>query len=75
MAHLQRAKDIMAPPPHGAPYSVPLPGTAQEGRTPVYRHWKFQKELLATLDPQVAPPRSLHTDGLGPNVAVGSYGP
>ncbi|KAI9742452.1 MAG: hypothetical protein M1818_003986 [Claussenomyces sp. TS43310] len=45
---------LETPPPPGSPYSVPLPGTAVENRTPVYRHWRFRDEpLLKTLDPAV----------------------
>lgn len=53
MAFLDRAKQIYAPPPAGSPYSVPLPSSEQPGRSPVYRHWRFQNELLKTLDPNV----------------------
>lgn len=42
-----------APPP-GAPYALPIPGSALENRSPVYRHWRMQDEpLLKTLDPAV----------------------
>ncbi|KAL9618785.1 MAG: hypothetical protein Q9204_008359, partial [Flavoplaca sp. TL-2023a] len=51
MAFLERAKQIAAPPPPGSPYSIALPESAQPGRSPVYRHWRFQDELLRTLDP------------------------
>ena len=51
---LERAKAIAAPPPHGSPYSVPLLGSELPDRTPVYRHWRFTKELLDTLDPHVS---------------------
>lgn len=41
------------PPPPGAPYSVPLPGSQKEGRSAVYRHWRFaDKELPDSCDPQ-----------------------
>lgn len=53
MAYLERAKEFYAPPPVGSPYSVPLPGSEQTGRSRVYRHWRFQGELLKTLDPNV----------------------
>ncbi|KAA6409794.1 MAG: AMP-binding enzyme [Lasallia pustulata] len=53
MANLVRAKEIAVPPPVGSPYSVPLPGSEQEGRSKVYRHWRFPDELLKTLDPMV----------------------
>ena len=56
MAFLERAKQIAAPPPPGSPYSIALPESAQPGRSPVYRHWRFQDELLRTLDPDVSIP-------------------
>ena len=51
---IERAKVFQAPPPLGAPHSVQVPGTKQEGRTSVYRHWQFSNELLQTLDPNVS---------------------
>ncbi|KAL8853314.1 MAG: hypothetical protein Q9221_001790 [Calogaya cf. arnoldii] len=53
MAFLERAKQIAIPPPPGSPYSVALPDSAQPGRSPVYRHWRFQDELLKSLDPEI----------------------
>ncbi|KAJ9665417.1 medium-chain fatty acid-CoA ligase faa2 [Coniosporium apollinis] len=50
---LDRARELQAPPPRGSPYSVPLPGTATQGRSAVYRNWRFQDELLQTLDPSI----------------------
>ena len=51
---LQRAGELAAPPPKGQPYSVPLPGSQREGRSAVYRHWRFaDKPLLEVLDPAV----------------------
>ncbi|KAI0910968.1 AMP-binding enzyme [Ustulina deusta] len=48
-----KIQEIAIPPPPGSPYAVPVPGTEREGRTPIYRHWKFQdKPLLATYDPE-----------------------
>lgn len=45
-------------PPPGSPYSLPVPGSEKEGRSAVYRHWRFQNEpLLVTLDPAV---RTMH---------------
>lgn len=52
-AHLAKAQELKESPPKGMPYSVAIPGTEQPGRTPVYRAWNAQKELLSTLDPQV----------------------
>lgn len=54
-AHLLRADELKQEPPAGTAYSVPLPGTAQPSRTPVYRAWNAQTELLKTLDPNVRP--------------------
>ncbi len=53
MAFLERAKQIYAPPPVGCPFGVPLPSSEQPGRSAVYRHWKFQDELLKSMDPNV----------------------
>ncbi|KAI2641954.1 AMP-binding enzyme [Xylaria nigripes] len=57
MAQVQPAisiKELATLPPPGSPYAVPLPGTEREGRTPIYRHWKFQnRPLLSTLDPEI----------------------
>ncbi|KAK4692992.1 hypothetical protein P7C71_g4315, partial [Lecanoromycetidae sp. Uapishka_2] len=57
MAHLEVAKQYHPPPPAGAPYSVPVPGTAQPGRSATYRHWRFRDGILKSLDPNV---RSAH---------------
>ncbi len=47
-------KTLRVPPPPGSPYSLPIPGSECEGRTAVYRHWRFvDKPLLQTIDPQV----------------------
>lgn len=51
---LERASEIQKPPPPGAPQSVQVPGSKREGRSEVYRHWRFQDGLLATLDPSIA---------------------
>lgn len=40
-------------PPPGAPYSIPIPGSAREGYSPVYRHWRFVDDMLQTLDPKL----------------------
>lgn len=54
MAYSQLASELRPPPPAGAPYSVPLSGTEEPDRTPIYRHWRFvDRELLETLDPKV----------------------
>lgn len=48
-----RAAELRAPPPPGAPYSVPIEGSEREGRSAVYRHWRCKDELVYTLDPEV----------------------
>jgi len=46
-------KALRVPPPPGTPYSLPIPGSEKEGRTAVYRHWRFvNTPLLDSLDPQ-----------------------
>lgn len=46
--------DLGSPPPPGSPYGVPIPGTAIEGRTPIYRHYRYKDSpLLETFDPEV----------------------
>lgn len=43
---------LRAPPPLGAPHSLPIPGSEREGRSAVYRHWRFvDGPLLQTVDP------------------------
>ena len=61
---IERAKVFQAPPPLGAPHSVQVAGTKQEGRTAVYRHWQFSNELLKTLDPEVSMPISYYIQDL-----------
>jgi long-chain acyl-CoA synthetase len=47
-------KALKTPPPPGSPYSLPLPGSEREGRSAVYRHWRFaDRPLLQTVDPRV----------------------
>ncbi|KAF1828797.1 long-chain-fatty-acid-CoA ligase 1 [Decorospora gaudefroyi] len=54
---LERAGELHAPPAKGQPYSVALPGTEAEGRSAVYRHWRFaDKPLLETLVPEITTP-------------------
>ncbi|KAI9840781.1 MAG: hypothetical protein M1837_001311 [Sclerophora amabilis] len=50
---IARAKEIAVPPPAGSPYSVALPGSETEGRSKVYRHWRFKDQLLRSLDPSI----------------------
>lgn len=47
-------KVLLTPPPPNAPHSVPIPNSASDGRSPIYRHWRFRDiPLLRTLDPKV----------------------
>lgn len=47
-------KAIKQPAPPGSPYALPVPGTEREGRSPVYRHWRFQNgPLLETFHPSL----------------------
>lgn len=55
-AHLLKADELKEEPPKGTAYSVAIPGTEQPGRSPVYRAWNAQQELLKTLDPEVGTP-------------------
>lgn len=52
-AHLAKAEELKKDPPNGKPYCISIPGSEQPGRSPVYRAWHSEKELLKTLDPQV----------------------
>jgi len=48
------AKALHVPPPPGSPYSLPVPGSEVEGRSAVYRHWRFiDGPLLQTINPDV----------------------
>lgn len=48
------AHSLTMPPPPNSPCSIPLSNSAREGRSSVYRHWRFQdRPLLQTLDPAV----------------------
>jgi len=52
-----RAIELHTPPAKGKPFSVALPGTAKEGQTAIYRHWRFaDKPLLETLIPEINTP-------------------
>ena len=42
-------EDLRIPPPPGQPHSITLPGTKKEGRSEVYRHWRFGHGLIDTL--------------------------
>ncbi|KAJ6004820.1 hypothetical protein N7540_012619 [Penicillium herquei] len=50
--HLVKAGELKEP-PKGKPYSVAIPGTEKPGRSPIYRAWSAQKELIKSLDPKV----------------------
>lgn len=51
---VQNAKLYRPGPPRGAPHSVAVPGTQKQGRSAVYRHWRFKDNLLESLDPNVS---------------------
>ncbi|PSR79272.1 hypothetical protein BD289DRAFT_104305 [Coniella lustricola] len=43
------------PPPPGSPYSLPIPGSERENRTPIYRNWAFRDgPLLERLEPNAS---------------------
>ncbi len=49
------AEYLAQPPPAGTPYTLPVPGSEREGRTAVYRHWRFRDSPLPkSLDPNVS---------------------
>jgi long-chain acyl-CoA synthetase len=50
----KRAVELQPPPKRGNPYAVALPGSKIEGRSEVYRHWRFADGLLETLDPNAS---------------------
>lgn len=52
-AHVQKAEELHKPPAPGQPHSVALSNSEKPGRSKVYRHFRFQDELLKTLDPAV----------------------
>lgn len=49
-----KADEIRKPPPKGDPHSVTVPGSKVEGRSEVYRNWRFKDGLCAGLDPEVS---------------------
>jgi len=54
---LDRAEELHGPPAKGQPYSVALPGSEAEGRSAIYRHWRFtDKPLLDHLVPEIRTP-------------------
>ncbi|KAF2182710.1 long-chain-fatty-acid-CoA ligase/ protein binding protein [Zopfia rhizophila CBS 207.26] len=50
---LERAVEVSKPPPKGQPYSVPIPGSQIEGKSAVYRHWRFKDGLMSKLDDSI----------------------
>lgn len=50
---LKKAQELQVPPSPGEAYSVPVPGSKTEGRSHVYRNWRYVDNLLDTLDPAV----------------------
>ncbi|EME85797.1 uncharacterized protein MYCFIDRAFT_41272 [Pseudocercospora fijiensis CIRAD86] len=50
---LDNAAKQIPPPPPGAPYSVSVPGSKQDGRSAVYRHWRQKDGIMYSLDPSI----------------------
>lgn len=48
-----KSQELSVPPPPGAAYSVPVPGSQKAGRSAVYRHWRQKDGPLHTLDPVI----------------------
>ncbi|KAI1418211.1 acetyl-CoA synthetase-like protein [Hypoxylon sp. FL1857] len=58
-------QELSKPPAPGAPYSLPVPGTEREGRSPIYRHYKFtDKPLLETYVPEIRTFHDLFQDAV-----------
>lgn len=58
-------KELANPPPPGSPYGVPVPGSEKEGRSAVYRHWRFRDgPLLSTFDPALQTVHDLFEDSV-----------
>ncbi|KAI1781061.1 acetyl-CoA synthetase-like protein [Hypoxylon cercidicola] len=58
-------KQLSTPPPPGSPYALPVPGTEREGRSAIYRHWRFQdKPLLDTYKPELRTFHDLFQDAV-----------
>jgi len=51
--HLRKAEELQKSPASGQPYSIALPNSETQGRSRVYRHWRYTAGLLETLDPSV----------------------
>ena len=54
---LDRAAEFHKAPPPGQAHSVKVSDPEEQGRSAVYRHWRFEEDLCVTLDPSV---RTLH---------------
>ncbi|PPJ55207.1 hypothetical protein CBER1_05683 [Cercospora berteroae] len=50
---IDKAAELVQPPPVGAPYSVAVPHSKLEGRSAVYRHWRQKDGVLHSLDPEI----------------------
>lgn len=51
---VKNAEPYLPAPPPGQHHSVAVPGTKQEGRSAVYRHWRIADgPLMTSLDPDV----------------------
>jgi long-chain acyl-CoA synthetase len=45
---------LTLPPPAGTPYSFPISGSEKEGRSAIYRHWRFRDgPLEQSVDPNI----------------------
>lgn len=64
MGVVEEASKIIAPPPLGKPYSVPLSNSQQAGRSQVYRHWRQVDGLLYSLDPKTTTAHDMFESGL-----------
>ncbi|TEA16594.1 Long chain acyl-CoA synthetase 7 [Colletotrichum sidae] len=58
-------QELANPPPPGSPYGVPVPGSEREGRSAIYRHWRFRDgPLLSTFDPAIQTVHDLFEDAV-----------
>ncbi|KAL0940627.1 long-chain-fatty-acid-ligase faa2 [Colletotrichum truncatum] len=58
-------QELSTPPPPGSPYAVPVPGSEKEGRSAIYRHWRFRDgPLLSTFDPAIQTVHDLFEDAV-----------
>ncbi|KAK6441092.1 medium-chain fatty acid-CoA ligase faa2 [Oleoguttula sp. CCFEE 5521] len=51
---IAEATKLMPAPPPGTPYSYPVPGSQQKGRSAVYRHWRRRDGVVYSLDPAIS---------------------